>query len=302
MFFAALRAKAVGEVGFGVAGDLGFQPLPFPLAVTDLVAESADGHPTTPQTGRLLVERTPRPSHAQSPRRMRQQPLELLLVQKRNGTFSHTPANKRACRCLLHRQINYHITTAMHPNRNLFVLHGMSYSGQGSSTAKRKVISFFLIVAVLILAGTGCRSAGRRAEARIPVVKLSQTPAAVRVAIVSAASGARIEKIIPGQLFEQYVYWAFIATPDGSRRVTVNQDGVIVENAAVIPLAELPPAVQEAARTGVPGDLQVCRKSLDYPQPVYLVDYLLKSTGEPVFAIIHADGLIRAVISYAEDD
>jgi len=45
---------------------------------------------TAPQTGGLLVEGNPRPSHAQPARRPRQQPLELLLVKKLNGSLNLT--------------------------------------------------------------------------------------------------------------------------------------------------------------------------------------------------------------------
>lgn len=46
MFLTTFRAKAVGEVGFGATADVGFQPLPLPCGVADLVAKGADGQQT----------------------------------------------------------------------------------------------------------------------------------------------------------------------------------------------------------------------------------------------------------------
>lgn len=155
---------------------------------------------------------------------------------------------------------------------------------------------------VLALALTGCVSVGKYPEeVPLPKVELSETPPAVQAAIVAAAAGARIQTISPGQQLENKVYRTFIDAPNGPRLVTVNDQGAIVEDAVVVPFSELPPAVQEAARTATDGRLLLCRKSSSHPQPVYLIDYMI-GDEEPVYAIIEANGFIRAVIGYLEED
>jgi len=188
----------------------------------------------------------------------------------------------------------------MHPICSLFSFSQL-FEGRGSWPASGKVVSFFLASGMLAFAGTGCVSAGKRAEGRIPVVKLSQTPSAVQTAIVSAAQGRRIQKINRVRQLEGPVFRAYICDQGGLRLLTVDSQGTVLDDAVVIPLAEMPPAVQAAARTAVSGQLQVCRISLHRPQPTYLIDYLL-GEDEPVFAVIEADGFVRAVIGYAEED
>ena len=149
---------------------------------------------------------------------------------------------------------------------------------------------------------TGCASLDRHGEeVAIPEVKLSETPPAVQTTIVSAAAGSRIQAINPGQQLGDSVYRAFIDAPEGPRLVTVNAQGSVIEDAVVVPFSELPPAVQEAARTATDGRLLLCRKSLNHPQPVYLIDYMI-GDDEPVYVIIEANGLIRAMIGYLEED
>ncbi len=159
----------------------------------------------------------------------------------------------------------------------------------------------FVAVGVLVLAGIGCVSSGRHTEARIPTVKMSHTPAAVQATITSVAPGQRIQKINPGHRFAGRVYHIYLDAPEGSRLLTVDEHGTLLDDAVVILFSEMPPAVQAAARTAVSGQLQVCRQSLIRPQPTYLVDYLL-GDEELVFAIIEANGFIRAVIGYADED
>lgn len=160
----------------------------------------------------------------------------------------------------------------------------------------------FSLAGMLALALTGCASLDRHdEEVVIPEVKLSETPPAVQAAIVSAAAGARIQTINPGQQLGDNVYRAFIAAPGGPRLVTANEQGSVIEDAVVVPFSDLPPAVQEAARTATDGRMGLCRKSTSHSPPAYLIDYLI-GDDEPVYAIIEANGFIRAVIGYLEED
>ena len=147
----------------------------------------------------------------------------------------------------------------------------------------------------------GCASLERHAEPALPEVKLSETPTPVQAAIVSAAAGAHIQAIRPGQQLADTVYRTYIAAPEGPRIVAVNAEGKIVEDARVIPFSEMPPAVQQAARTACSGVMQLCRKSTTHTPPVYLVDYLIAG-DEPSYAIIEKNGFIRAVIGYLPED
>ena len=151
------------------------------------------------------------------------------------------------------------------------------------------------------MALTGCASLDRHADVAIPEVKLSDTPPAVQAAIVSAAAGARIQTIHPGQQLDNQVYRVYLAAPEGPRLVVVNEKGSVIDDAVVIPFSEMPTTVQEAARTAVAGRLLVCRKSSSRSPPAYLIDYMI-GDDEPVYAIIEENGLIRAVIGYLEED
>ncbi len=154
---------------------------------------------------------------------------------------------------------------------------------------------------MLALSGLACTSVAPREEGSLPQVTLTKTPPAVRAAIEAAAAGSRIQKINSGHRFEGRVYQVYLAATPGPRLLTVSPTGAILEDGAVIPFSEMPPAVQAAAREAVSAPWQVCRKSLTHPQPRYLIDYLI-GKDEPVFAIIEADGFIRAVFGYADDD
>ena len=160
----------------------------------------------------------------------------------------------------------------------------------------------FLLAGGLALALPGCATVDRHEEeGALPEVTLSETPPAVQAAIVSAAAGARIQTISPGQQLEHKVFRTFIDAPGGPRLVAVNEQGAIIEDAVVVPFSELPLAVQTAARTATDGRLLLCRKSSSHSPPTYLIDYLI-GDEEPVYAIIQADGFIRAVIGYLEED
>ena len=160
----------------------------------------------------------------------------------------------------------------------------------------------FLLAGGLVLVLSGCATVGRHEEeGALPEVTLAETPPAVRAAIVSAAAGARIQTISPGQQLEHKVFRTFIDAPGGPRLVAVDEQGAVVEDAVVVPFSELPPAVQAAARTATDGRLLLCRKSSSHSPPTYLIDYLI-GDEEPVYAIIQADGFIRAVIGYLEED
>ena len=97
------------------------------------------------------------------------------------------------------------------------------------------------------------------------------------------------------------MFHVYLDAPSGPRLLTVDEHGTLLDDAVVIRFSEMPPAVQATARTAVSGQLQVCRKSLIHPQPTYLIDYLI-GPDEPVFAIIEANGFVRAVIGYADED
>lgn len=160
----------------------------------------------------------------------------------------------------------------------------------------------FLLAGGLVLVLSGCATVGRHEEEEaLPEVTLAETPPAVQAAIVSAAAGARIQTISPGQQLEHKVFRTFIDAPGGPRLVAVDEQGAVVEDAVVVPFSELPPAVQAAARTATDGRLLLCRKSSSHSPPTYLIDYLI-GDEEPVYAIIQADGFIRAVIGYLEED
>ena len=160
----------------------------------------------------------------------------------------------------------------------------------------------FLLAGGLALALPGCATVDRHEkEGALPEVTLAETPPAVQAAIVSAAAGARIQTISPGQQLEHKVFRTFIDAPGGPRLVAVSEQGEVVEDAVVVPFSELPPAVQAAARTATDGRLLLCRKSSSHSPPTYLIDYLI-GDEEPVYAIIQADGFIRAVIGYLEED
>lgn len=158
----------------------------------------------------------------------------------------------------------------------------------------------FALSAVLTIT-TGCASFSHPAGVQIPAVTLAETPTTVRTTILGVASGRRIQKINRVRELEGPVYRAYIADKLGLQLLSVDGAGKILDNAVVIPFDEMPDAVRKSARTGVAGQIQVCRKSILTKEPRYLIDYLIDN-DEPVFAVIDGKGLVHAVIGYAEAD
>jgi hypothetical protein len=140
-----------------------------------------------------------------------------------------------------------------------------------------------------------------QAEVPIPVVPLAETPPAVRAVVLTLARGRPIEKITRVGRLEGQLYRAYIADKLGPELLAVDDGGKIVDDAVVIPFAEMPEAVRNSAQSGVAGKLQICRVSIHRPQPMYMIDYLIEN-DEPVFALIDADGVVQAVFGYAEGD
>src|ERR1035441_1190102 len=141
-------------------------------------------------------------------------------------------------------------------------------------------------------------------------ITLAQAPGAVSNAVVAAASGRAVEKINRVSRLEGPQFYAYIADTLGPQLLTVNTNGDVLINAKVAPFADLPQAIQQAARAAVAGRLQVCRQAsqmggpfvLANSQSPYVVDYILNE-DEPVFALLReTDGWVRATYGYYEDD
>jgi hypothetical protein len=141
-------------------------------------------------------------------------------------------------------------------------------------------------------------------------ITLAEAPGAVSNAVVAAANGRAIEKINRVRRFEGPQFYAYIADTLGPQLLTVNTNGDVLINASVVPFADLPRLIQEAARTAVAGRLQVCRQAsqtggpfvLSNSQSPYVIDYILNE-DEPVFGLLReTDGWVRASYGYYEDD
>ncbi len=138
-------------------------------------------------------------------------------------------------------------------------------------------------------------------EVAIPVVALAQTPPPVHATILAEAKGRSVEKINHVRLLEGPVYRVYIASDPGPQLLTINDRGELIDNAVVVRFEDMPEAVREATKTAAAGKLQVCRKSIHRPQLTYVIDYLL-GDEEPAFALIEANGFVRGLYGYAEDD
>jgi hypothetical protein len=158
-----------------------------------------------------------------------------------------------------------------------------------------------IVLSAIASLSAGCAGLPKRDATGISVVTMTEAPAAVHSAIVAVAKGRRIEKINRVRQLEGPVYRAYIADKLGSQLLTLNGHGQILDNAVVIPFADMPAAVRKSAQTGVAGKLETCRKSIVRPQPTYIVDYML-GEDEPAFAIIDATGFVHALVGYAEED
>ena len=158
-----------------------------------------------------------------------------------------------------------------------------------------------IVLSVVVVMTAGCTSLPKHAGVPIPVVTLTETPAAVRTTVLAVARGRRIEKINRVGRLEGLLYRAYIADKLGPELLAVDDGGKIVDDAVVIPFAEMPEAVRKSAQTGVAGKLQTCRKSIHSPETMYVIDYLIEE-DEPVFALIDGAGVVHAVFGYAEGD
>lgn len=172
-----------------------------------------------------------------------------------------------------------------------------------SSAGARKATLCFLGTGLLflVLTGTGCALLHKQTRPLIPLVALSETPPAVRATIVSTAQKRSIHRINRVRQLEGPIFYAYIAGKPDLQLLIVDGQGSIIDNAVAVDFTELPEAVQESAKTGVAGRLQACRKSIHRTEPAYIIDYML-GDNEPVYAMIHSNGFIRAVVGYAEDD
>ena len=133
------------------------------------------------------------------------------------------------------------------------------------------------------------------------MVALPETPPAVRAAIVAEANGRPLEKINRVPQLEGPLFRAYISSEAGPQLLTVNERGQVIDNAVVVRFEDLPPVVQASAKTGVTGKVQTCRKSIHRPNLTYVIDYLL-GDDEPAYALIEANGFVRGLYGYAEDD
>jgi hypothetical protein len=172
----------------------------------------------------------------------------------------------------------------------------------GSTYLSRISFHFTVLgLAALVAVASGCTSLPKQAGMPIPVVTLSETPAAVHATILAVAHERRIEKINRVGRAEGLLYRAYIADKLGPELLAVDDHGKIVDDAVVIPFDEMPEVVQRSAQTGVAGKLQICRKSIHSTEPMYVIDYLIEE-DEPVFALIDGTGVVHAVFGYAEGD
>ena len=141
-------------------------------------------------------------------------------------------------------------------------------------------------------------------------ITLADAPGAVSNAVVAAASGRAIEKINRINHSEGPQFYAYIADPLGPQLLTVNTNGTVLLNARVVPFADLPQAMRDAARAAVAGRLQVCRQASQTGAPFvvansqnpYVIDYVIDEE-EPVFVLMRdPDGWVRACYGYYETD
>jgi hypothetical protein len=157
-------------------------------------------------------------------------------------------------------------------------------------------------LSVVVVMTAGCTSLPKQAGMPIPVVTLSETPAVVHATILAVAHERRIEKINRVGRAEGLLYRAYIADKLGPELLAVDDKGKIVDDAVVLPFDQMPEAVRKATQTAVTGSkLQICRKSIHSPEPMYVIDYLIEE-DEPVFALIDGAGVVHAVFGYAEGD
>lgn len=138
-------------------------------------------------------------------------------------------------------------------------------------------------------------------EPQIPVIALSKTPPAVRLAIVTEAHGRSIEKINRMRELAGPVYRAYIHSDPGTQLLTLNEQGEEIDNAVPVRFEDMPQAVQDVSKTAVIGKLQACRKSTHRQPLTYVLDYLL-GDEEFTFALIEANGFMRGLYGYAESD
>ena len=174
-----------------------------------------------------------------------------------------------------------------------------------NSTARfsRRIALGEIVIALstVVVMTAGCTSLPKQAGMPIPVVTLAETPPAVRTTVLAVARGRHIEKINRVGRAEGLLYRAYIADKLGPELLAVDDGGKIVDDAVVIPFAEMPEAVRKSAQTGVAGKLQTCRKSIHSPETMYVIDYLVEG-DEPVYALIDAAGVVHACFGYAEGD
>ena len=171
------------------------------------------------------------------------------------------------------------------------MLYHYQLAGQGASTAD---YNFATMPPTNLVAG----------------ITLAEAPLAVSNAVVVAANGRAVEKINRVNHSEGPQFYAYIADTLGPQLFTVNINGTVLLNARVVPLASLPQAIRDAARTAVAGRLQVCRQASQTGAPFviadsqspYVIDYLLNEE-EPVFVLMReTDGWVRACYGYYEGD
>ena len=170
-----------------------------------------------------------------------------------------------------------------------------------ASSSRISIVLPIIVLSAAVIITAGCASLPKNAGAPIPVVTLAETPPAVRTTVLAVARGRRIEKINRVGRLEGLLYRAYIADKLGPELLAVDDGGKIVDDAVVIPFAEMPEAVRKSAQTGVAGKLQVCRRSIHSQETMYVIDYLIEE-DEPVFALIDAAGVVHAVFGYAEGD
>jgi hypothetical protein len=165
------------------------------------------------------------------------------------------------------------------------------------------------------LAGQGAGAADYEFSTMPPTnlvtgITLAQAPAAVSNTVVAVARGRAVERINRVKRSEGPQFYAYIADRLGPQLVAVNALGAVLINASVVPFADLPQLIQEAARTAVAGRLEVCRQACQTGGPFvfpnsrrpYVIDYILNE-DEPVFALLReTDGWVRASYGYYEDD
>jgi hypothetical protein len=141
-------------------------------------------------------------------------------------------------------------------------------------------------------------------------ITLEEAPPAVSNAVVAVANGRAVEKIDRVNRLEGLQFYAYIGATLGPQLLTLNTNGDVLIKAGVVPFADLPQAIQDAARTAVAGRLQVCRRATQTSGPFvmsgsqspYVIDYILEE-DEPIFALLReTDGWVRASYGYYEDD